>query len=68
MSKATEKWHSVSVPRVLLLRIKAVLGFTTDQSVAEYVRHAVVVRLMKDENHAEEQKMMEKEIRERLKD
>lgn len=68
MSKAKDKWKSVSLPRAFLRRVKAVLGWVAEESIAEYVRQAVQVRLKFDEAHAEEQKMLEKEVRERLKD
>ena len=68
MSNVKQKWTSVSIPLKLWRRIKEVLGFTTDQSVAEYVRQATQKRLQYDEAHVEEQKMLEAEIKERLKD
>lgn len=68
MGKANGKWHSVSIPKKICRRIKALLGFVVDESLAEYVRQALRTRLEFDEVHAEEQKMLEKEIRERLKD
>jgi len=68
MGKTSEKWHSVSIPKNVLHRIRGVLRFTTDQSLAEYVRQAIERRLRSDEVHAEEQRMLEAEIKERLKD
>jgi len=68
MGKTSEKWHSVSIPKNVLHRIRGVLRFTTDQSLAEYVRQAIERRLQHDERAAEEAKMLEEEIKERLKD
>lgn len=66
MSKAKQTWHSVGIPGKLFRRIKAILGFVPDQSLAEYARQAIQIRLRHDEAEAEEQKMLEKEIKERL--
>ena len=52
----------------LYRRIQAILGYAVDQSVAEYARQAIRKRLNYDEAHAEEQKMLEAEIKERLQD
>jgi len=68
MSKANRKWHSISVPEKVFKRIAAILGFVVDESLAEYARHAIKKRLEFDEARAEEQKMEEQEIKERLKD
>ena len=68
MGKTIHRWHSVSIPKNVLHRIRGVLRFTTDQSLAEYVRQAIERRLEHDEVRAEEQKMLEAEIKERLKD
>lgn len=68
MGKVKGKWRSVSIPKGIIKRMLAVFGFTGDVSIAEYARQAILVRLRDDENRAEEQKMKEKEIRERLKD
>jgi len=68
MPSANGIWKSISIPRKILRRIKAILGYSEALSVAEYVRFAIAKRLEYDEAHAEEQKMLEKEIKERLKD
>ena len=90
MSKAKWKWKSVSIPRRFLKRIRAILGFVADESIAErevvteleeethipkllafplqYARQSIQKRLILDEIAFEEQKMLEKEIKERLKD
>ncbi len=68
MPKANGIWKSVSIPRKVFKRIAAVLGYSECLSMAEYVRFAIAERLKFDEAHAEEQKMEEKEIRERLED
>ena len=68
MGKTNKKWLSVGIPRGFSKRIRAVLGFVADESLAEYTRQAIQTRLKDDENRAEEAKMEEKEIRERLKD
>jgi len=66
--KVKRKWVSVDIPRGFSKRIRAILGFVADESLAEYARQAIQVRLKDDENRAEEARMEEKEIRERLKD
>ncbi|MBA7531054.1 hypothetical protein ES705_23265 [subsurface metagenome] len=66
MDKVKGKWVSVSIPKGFSRRIRAILGFVADESLAEYARQAIQVRLKDDENRAEEAKMEEKEIRERL--
>lgn len=66
MPKAKEKWRSVSIPRSFCRRIKAILGFVADESLAEYARQAIQVRLKDDENRAADAQMEEQEIRERL--
>ena len=68
MPKANQIWRSVSIPKKVFKRIAAVLGYSECLSIAEYVRFAIAERLKFDEAHAEEQKMLEKEIKERLKD
>lgn len=68
MSNSERTWTSVSVPMNLYRRIQAILGYAVDQSVAEYARQAIRKRLNYDEAHAEEQKMLEAEIKERLQD
>jgi hypothetical protein len=67
MDKVKGKWASVSIPRSFCRRIKAILGFVADESLAEYARQAIQVRLKDDENRAVDAKMEEQEIRERLK-
>jgi len=64
MEKVKRKWKSLSIPESLCKRIVAVLGFTGDISIAEYVRYAIKQRLQVDENLVEEEKMLEKEIKE----
>ena len=66
MDKVKGKWVSVSIPKGFSRRIRVILGFVADESLAEYARQAIQVRLKDDENRAEEAKMEEKEIRERL--
>lgn len=56
------------MPGSFLKRIRAILGFVADESVAEYARQAIQKRLNFDEMRFEDQKMEEEEIRERLKD
>lgn len=68
LSKVKPKWSSVSIPRKVFKRIAAVLGYSECLSMAEYVRFAIAERLKFDEVHAEERKMEEAEIKERLKD
>ena len=68
LDKAQEKWVSVSIPRRFSKRIRSILGFVAEESLAEYARQAIQVRLKDDENRVEEAKMEEAEIRERLKD
>jgi len=68
MSNVKQKWTTVSIPVSLFRRIKAVLGFVADESLAEYARQAIQKRLETDEIHAENERMLEKEIKERLKD
>lgn len=67
MGNVKQRWVSVSIPRGFVRRIRAILGFVADESLAEYARQAIQERLRDDENRAEEAKMEEKEIRERLK-
>jgi len=66
MGKADGKWVSVGIPRRFVDRIKRILGFVADESLAEYVRQAVQVRLRHDEAEAEEEKMLREEIGARL--
>ncbi|GAI62629.1 unnamed protein product [marine sediment metagenome] len=66
LSEVKQRWVSVSIPKGFSRRIRAILGFVADESLAEYARQAIQVRLKDDENRAEEAKMEEKEIRERL--
>ena len=61
-----KKWHTVGLPHALFSRIEAVKKYTGHISISEYVRFAVQERLPNDEAQAESEKMMEKEIRERL--
>jgi len=68
MSKILGRWGSVSISRSFKRRIKAILGFVADESIAEYVRQAIQMRLRVDEIRFEEAKMEEAEIKERLKD
>ena len=68
LDKAQEKWVSVSIPRRFSKRIRSILGFVAEESLAEYARQAIQVRLKDDENRVEDAKMEEAEIRERLKD
>ena len=68
MSKAKWKWTSISIPRRFVRRIRLILGFVADESIAEYARQAIQKRLILDEIAFEEQKMSEKEIKERLQD
>lgn len=68
MSELKGKWSSVSIPRRFCRRIKAILGFVADESIAEYARQAIQSRLMSDETRYEEQKIQESEIQERLAD
>lgn len=35
MSKGKDKWKSVSLPRNFLRRIRSILGFVADESIAE---------------------------------
>jgi len=62
------KWHTLGLPHAIFRRIKAVLPYTGNQSLSEYARFAIQERLRADEILAEESKMMEKEIKERLQD
>lgn len=66
MDKVKGKWRSVSIPRSFCRRIKAILGFVADESLAEYARQAIQKRLQHDEIMFENQKEIEKEIKERL--
>jgi len=66
MSKQKRKWHTLGIPHALYLRIKAVLPWTGNPSLSEYARFAIQERLKADEIYAEDAKMMEKEIKERL--
>jgi len=68
LSNAKGKWVSVSIPRGFCKRIRSILGFVAEESLAEYARQAIQVRLNHDEIRREEAKMEEAEIRERLKD
>lgn len=68
MSDLKQKWKSVSLPRTFIDRIKRILGFVADESIAEYARQAIQKRLQHDEAAFEEQKMEEEEIRARLND
>jgi len=68
MSKQKQKWHCLGLPHALFSRIKAVLPYTGNQSLSEYARFAIQERLKYDEAHAEEAKILEEEIKERLKD
>ena len=68
MSQLEGKWRSVSIPRNFCRRIKVILGFVADESIAEYARQAIQKRLLSDEASFEEQKMLAEEIKERLKD
>ncbi|MBA7528941.1 hypothetical protein ES705_21133 [subsurface metagenome] len=66
MSEVKQKWRSVGLPSVLFNRIAKVIKYTTQQSVAEYVRYAILQRIKYDEAHADETREAEQEIRERL--
>jgi len=68
MSKGKRRWVSVDIPRGFSKRIRAILGWVADESLAEYARQAIQKRLESDEAHVEDQKMLEAEITERLKD
>jgi len=68
MSKVKRKWKYIGFPENFIKRIRAILGFVADESLAEYARQAIQTRLRQDEAEAEEQKMLEQEIKERLKD
>jgi len=68
MSKGQQEWKSISIPKNVFRRIKAILWYTADQSIAEYARQAIEKRLRFDEIGAEAQKDVEKEIKERLQD
>jgi len=68
MSKSKQKWHSVSIPGNLFKRIKAILGFVADESLAEYARQAIQTRLRQDEIEREEEIMLREEIGERLRE
>lgn len=66
MGKTNKRWLSVGIPRGFSKRVRAILGFVADESLAEYARQAIQTRLRSDEALAEDAKMEEKEIRERL--
>jgi len=66
LSEVKRKWHTVGLPDVLFDRIEAIIKYTGHTSLSEYVRFAVQERLPNDEAQAESEKMMEKEIKERL--
>ena len=61
-------WRTLSFPQKLIDRIKKVAHIQGYVSLAEYAREAIRKRLEVDENAIEETKMLEKEIKERLKD
>jgi len=66
MDKVKEIWHSISLPKTLFSRIKKVIRYTGNQSVAEYVRLAILQRIRYDEAEAEQQLEIENDIKERL--
>lgn len=68
MSQASKKWHSVSIPESFSRRVKRILGFVADESLAEYARQAIQTRLRHDEAAYEEQKMEQEEIQARLRE
>ena len=68
MSKGKRDWKSISVPENIFGRIKAILWYVGDMSIAEYARQAIEKRLHYDEINAEAQKDIQKEIKARLKD
>jgi hypothetical protein len=67
MNQVKKKWVSVGIPRRFIGRIKRILGFVADESLAEYARQAIQKRLEFDEAAFEEQKMLEEEVKERIK-
>lgn len=68
MSKLKGKWRSLGLPQAIVRRVRAVLPYTGNQSLAEYARVAIQERLRFDEQVAEESREQEKEIQSRLKD
>lgn len=66
LSEVKQKWHTVGLPLAIFSRVKAVIKYTGNTSVSEYVRFATQDALKNDEPYMFEQKEMEKEIKERL--
>jgi len=66
MVKTKGKWTSVCLLKTIYGRIRKVLPYTGTISVSEYIRFAIQERLKFDEIHAEDQKMLETEVKERL--
>ena len=66
MEQQKRVWRTIGLPTRVFLRVEAVIKSTGHTSISEYVRFAVLERLPNDEAQAESEKMMEKEIKERL--
>jgi hypothetical protein len=66
MEKQKQNWHSVGLPDSLFKRIRKVAVWAGYTSISEYVRHAVLMKLQKDETSWEDEKELQREIGERL--
>jgi len=66
MEQVKRKWRTIGLPSPLFRRIMEVIKWSGHMSISEYARFAIQERLKFDEAHAEEQKMIESEVKERL--
>lgn len=67
MSKPKSRWRTVGILSSLFQRIDAVTAALGYPSVSAYVNEVVRTRLREDENIVEEAKMLQAEIKERIK-
>ena len=66
MEQYKRSWRTIGLPDALFKRVKNLIRYTGHTSVSEYVRTAVLKGIQYDESVAEEQREIEKEVRERI--
>lgn len=55
MATSKREWIPVGVPKALFEKVKELLGYTGDPSVAEYIRFAIRERIKYDTDRFEEE-------------
>jgi len=55
MATSKREWIPVGIPKALFEKVKELLGYTGDPSVAEYIRFAVRQRLRYDLDHLDDE-------------